>query len=138
MEELELVKALTLLTERIEGFSRRLDSQNGKVERIAENVNQQTTLIAVQTERLATHQLSDDQNQKEIMEKIEEKHDSLKEEIVKTQINSADNRTKLEELLTWKGKVLGGLAIIGALLGLFGHQISEAAGKLLGFLGAGH
>lgn len=138
MEELELVKALTLLTERIEGFSRRLDSQNGKVERIAENVNQQTTLIAVQTERLATHQLSDDQNQKEIMEKIEEKHDSLKEEIVKTQINSADNRTKLEELLTWKGKVLGGLAIIGALLGLFGHQISEAASKFFSFLGAGH
>lgn len=138
MAELEVVKALSLLTERIEGFSRRLDSQNGKVERIAENVNQQTTLIAVQTERLTTHQRSDDDNQKAIMAKIDEKHNDLKEEIAASREITADNKTKLEELLTWKGKVLGGLAIIGALLGLFGHQISEAAGRLFGFLSGGH
>jgi hypothetical protein len=84
------------------------------------SVMQQNIIVA---ERLAAHCVRDEDNQRESSKDLQE-----------IKATSADNQKTLGELLTWRGKVLGGLAVVVILLSIVGHYVSEALTGLLHLL----
>jgi hypothetical protein len=84
------------------------------------SVMQQNIVVA---ERLQAHCVRDEDAQKD-----------LQKDLTEIKGTSSDNQSKLADLLTWRGKVLGGLAVVVVLLSVVGHYVSEALTGLLHFL----
>jgi hypothetical protein len=113
-DDLATARALGELSAQLSSVGRSLDllrtecaEQRAQISEVKDDQRAAREASAVQAERLSNHLEADETN-----------HTKLVGLIGKVQ-------TGLDDLLTWRGKILGGLAVIGILVGIFGHYVAE-------------
>lgn len=122
-DDIATARALGELSANLSALGRSIDllrsdaaSRDGALDaKITEVANQQRVSLegnARLSERLENHLKLDETNHLTIMNEI------------------SVAKGKLDDLLTWRGKILGGMALIGILIGIFGHTLAGWVGEV--------
>lgn len=148
--DLEVARTLGELGALIRGQSERLDRQAADVVRttaggeaqlheVKHELRQQMAILVAFDERLKAHTENDERNNAAILAGIRENRDSatsrqeqLKESMDEIKEVATDSKSKIDDLLSWRNKILGGLALVAIVFAVFGKAIADWVFRKLG------